>query len=317
MTRADVSELSRLTVCVGHADPLDEPGEPAFAYGSPVLHGAWNQARSAIAAFDPELVVLFGPDHRRAFRSVIPTVAVALSATGRGDRDGPTGAYRVPSELARELAQGLLQRHIDAAVAYRPVLDHGLGLTARDLLGGLDARPVIPVVLNCASPPVVSLARAAEIGQAVGDSLADRPERILFVGSAGLTHDLPGFYPLDDGVDYSEEELGPLFARLREELAVPGRVFDGTWDREFLAGLSRSDRSWLESVGHDIAGRAGNGACESAAWVAAWAAGGEPLETLAYEFYEGFRAGTAVAVSGPAVQLVELAAAQWVPVADA
>ena len=36
----------------------DAPGPAAFAYGSPVIHAAWNQARLAIAGFDPELVVL-------------------------------------------------------------------------------------------------------------------------------------------------------------------------------------------------------------------------------------------------------------------
>ena len=291
----------RLTICLSHADPQETPGPAAFAFGSPLLHGAWDQARQIMAAFDPEIVVLFGPDHRRAFREVIPTVAIALAASGRGDRDSPTGDYQVPADLARDLATSLVERDVDVALAYRPRLDHGFGLTARDLLGGLDARAVIPVFLNAASPPVVTVRRAAAIGRAVGDGLAQRSERILFVGSGGLTHDLPGFYPADDGVDYTEEERLVRIARLSQELRVPGRSFSPTWDSELLAGLAGTGHDWLDAVGHDVAGRAGNGGNEAVTWVAAWAAGGHPLTALAYEFNPAHSSGTGVAVSAHVV----------------
>jgi 2,3-dihydroxyphenylpropionate 1,2-dioxygenase len=295
------SQSARLTICLSHADPQATPGPAAFAFGSPVLHEAWDRARQVVAEFDPELVVLFGPDHRRAFREVIPTVAVALAASGRGDRDGPTGDCQVPSGLARELATGLVERDIDVAVAYHPSLDHGFGLTAQDLLGGLDARAVIPVFLNAASPPVVTLRRAATIGRAVGDTLAPRAERILFVGSGGLTHDLPGFYPLDDGVDYSEEERLIRIGRLSQQLRVPGRSFSSGWDGDLLGGLAGVGDEWLDALGHDVAGRAGNGGNEAVTWVAAWAAGGQGLTRLAYEFNPAQSSGLGVAISSCAV----------------
>jgi 2,3-dihydroxyphenylpropionate 1,2-dioxygenase len=301
MTDAATARPERLTICLSHADPGREAGPSALAAGSKVLSAAWENGRQVVADMDPELVVLFGPDHRRAFREVIPTVAVALAASGRGDRDGPIGEYRVPENLARGLVAALVDQHIDVAVAFHPILDHGFGLTARDLLGGLSARAVIPIFLNCTSPPVVTLRRAAAIGRAVGTILDSRPERILFVGSGGLTHDLPGFYPLDDGVDHTEAERQILYARLNEELRVPGRVFTSAWDTELLDGMSTTDGGWLDHVGRDVNERAGNGGNEAATWVAAWAAGGQPLTTLAYEFDDELCIGSAVAVSAHAL----------------
>jgi 2,3-dihydroxyphenylpropionate 1,2-dioxygenase len=294
MARVDTA---RLTICLSHADPGAVPGSAPFAAGSPVLHDAWDTARHLVRDFNPEIVVFFGTDHRRTFRQVIPTVAVALAASARGDRGGPTGEYRVPSDLSRIVAAGLLEREVDAAIAYHPHLDHAFGLTARDLLGGLSTYPIMPVFLNTASPPLPTLRRAAAIGRAVHEVLVGRCARVLYLGSGGLTHDLPGFYPLDDGIDWSEEERLERNARLNAELKIPGLTFSSEWDRELLAGLAGTDDAWLDSVGRDIAQRGGNGANEAITWVAAWAAGGEPLATLAYEFDDAHSISTAVTAS--------------------
>jgi 2,3-dihydroxyphenylpropionate 1,2-dioxygenase len=292
---------NRLTVCLSHADPQPRPGSTPFATGSAHMHQAWESARQLVFEFDPQLVVLFGTDHRRAFRAVIPTVAVALAASARGDRGGPVGDYLVPPELSRTLATGLVDREIDVAIAYHPQLDHAFGLTARDLLGGLSTYPIVPVFINSASPPVPTLRRAAAIGRAVDAVLNGYGQRILYIGSGGLTHDLPGFYPLDDGIDWPEDERLTRNARLNTELRIPGLTFTSEWDRELLAGLEDTDDAWLSQTGSDVARRGGNGANEALTWVAAWAAGGEALTTLAYEFDETHGLGTAVTASASAV----------------
>ena len=292
---------ARLTICLSHADPQRRPGSAPFATGSPRIHRAWESARQLVSEFDPELVVFFGTDHRRAFRAVIPTVAVALTASARGDRGGPVGDYRVPSDLSRALASGLVDHEIDVAIAYGPKLDHAFGLTSRDLLGGLSTYPILPVFINSASPPIPTLRRAATIGRAVNDVLTSSGQRILYIGSGGLTHDLPGFYPLDDGIDWSEDERLERNARLNAELRIPGLTFTSEWDRELLAGLERTDEAWLSQTGRDVPRRGGNGANEALTWVAAWAAGGEALTTLAYEFDEVHGVGTAVTASTSAL----------------
>ena len=289
--------MARLTVCSSHAIP-PRPGSPEWPLPPmPEIWDAWDEARSIIDAFDPELVVYFGIDHRRAFRTVIPSVAVALAATAGGDRDGPVGRYSVPGDRARELAQWMSDGDIDVAVAHDVVLDHGFGHSARDLLGGIDRRPIVPIFLNSASPPAPSFRRSAAIGDRVGAFFDARPERVLFVGTGGLTHDLPGFYPPDDGAVLSEDERIELYGRLNRELRVPGLAFGPEWDRAFLAGITTTDREWIDDVGTDVARRGGNGANEAVSWVAAWAAGRAPLRVLAHRFDAEFSNGAAVAVS--------------------
>ena len=77
-----------LTVCASHLVTL-----PNAPFGP--VREAVAEAAAAVAAFDPELVVFFGTDHRRAFRDVVPTFAVVLSATALGGllrRAGRAGA---------------------------------------------------------------------------------------------------------------------------------------------------------------------------------------------------------------------------------
>ncbi|MGW6447597.1 DODA-type extradiol aromatic ring-opening family dioxygenase [Lentzea sp. NPDC055074] len=274
---------NRLTVCASHLITL-----PSAPFGP--VREAIATARAAVEAFDPELVVFFGTDHRRAFRAVVPTFAVVLSATAQGDVAGPVGSYDVPSSSGRALVADLVEGEFDIATAYSAALDHAFGHTTRDLLGSISAKPVLPVFVNCASPPHATFRRAASLGRRVGEFFADR--RVLYVGSGGLAHDLPGFREAETGVVLSEEErqewIRSVNARARAEGTV--RELVRAWDEEFLAGVGGSAWEWLDSIGVDLVERGGNGAAECLTWTAAWAAGGQPLRTLAHEFDTSGRA---------------------------
>ncbi|MEV6715800.1 hypothetical protein AB0M48_27605 [Lentzea sp. NPDC051208] len=274
---------NRLTVCASHLITL-----PSAPFGP--VREAIGAARDAVTAFDPELVVFFGTDHRRAFRSVVPTFAVVLEATAQGDVAGPAGSYDVPSALGRALVADLVAHEFDIATAYSAALDHAFGHTARDLLGSVDAKPVLPVFVNCASPPHATFRRAAALGRRVGEFFADR--RVLYVGSGGLAHDLPGFREPETGVVLTEDERQQWIKDVNERARREGTVRElvREWDEEFLAGIGGTSWDWLDSIGADLVDRAGNGAAECLTWTAAWAAGGRPLTTLAHEFDAGGRA---------------------------
>ncbi|MET9226490.1 hypothetical protein [Lentzea sp. NPDC003310] len=279
---------TRLTVCASHLITL-----PSAPHGP--VREAIGTARDAVTAFDPDLVVFFGTDHRRAFRAVVPTFAVVLSATAQGDVAGPVGAYDVPSDLGRALVADLVAAEFDIATAYEAALDHAFGHTARDLLGSISAKPVLPVFVNCASPPHATFRRAAALGRRVGEFFADR--RVLYVGSGGLAHDLPGFREPETGVVLSEEERQAWIRSVNERARAEGTVRDlvRAWDEAFLAGIGGTSWEWLDSIGVDLVERGGNGAAECLTWTAAWAAGGRPLTTVAHEFDTS---GRAVAMSG-------------------
>ncbi|MGI5506908.1 hypothetical protein [Lentzea sp. CA-135723] len=274
---------NRLTVCASHLITL--PSAPR----GPVRE-AIGAARDAVTEFDPDLVVFFGTDHRRAFRSVVPTFAVVLAATAQGDVAGPVGSYDVPSSLGRSLVADLVAHEFDIATAYEAALDHAFGHTTRDLLGSITAKPVLPIFVNCASPPHATFRRAASLGQQVGAFFADR--RVLYVGSGGLAHDLPGFREPETGVVLTEEERQAWIKDVNERARAEGTVRElvRTWDESFLAGIGGTSWDWLDSIGTDLVERGGNGAAECLTWTAAWAAGGQPLRTLAHEFDTSGRA---------------------------
>lgn len=273
----------RLTVCASHLVTL-----PSAPHGP--VREAIATARKAVEAFDPDLVVMFGTDHRRAFREVVPTFAVVLEATAQGDVAGPVGDYDVPSELGRAVVADLIAHDFDVATAYRAALDHAFGHTARDLLGEINAKPVLPVFVNCASPPHASFRRAASLGRRIGEFLQDR--RVLYVGSGGLAHDLPGFREPETGVALTEEERQAWIKDVNERAKREGTIRElvRTWDEAYLAGVGGTSWEWLDEIGTDLVERGGNGAAECLTWTAAWAAGAQPLTTLAHEFDTNGRA---------------------------
>lgn len=281
-----------LTVCASHLVTL-----PSAPHGP--VREAIETARKAVVAFDPDLVVFFGTDHRRAFREVVPTFAVVLEATAQGDVAGPVGTYDVPSDLGRAVVADLIAHDFDVATAYRAALDHAFGHTARDLLGAIDSKPILPVFINCASPPHASFRRAASLGRRIGSFLADH--RVLYVGSGGLAHDLPGFREPETGVVLSEEERQAWIKSVNEAAAREGTIRElvRTWDEAFLAGVGGTSWEWLDDIGRDLVSRGGNGAAEALTWTAAWAAGGEPLTTLAHEFDRNGRAVVMTAAGPP------------------
>jgi 2,3-dihydroxyphenylpropionate 1,2-dioxygenase len=256
-------------------------------------------ARDAIARFDPDLVVMFGSDHRRAFEPVIPAISVVMSAEGYGDHGSPTGPYLIPSEQAEQLAAYLLDTGFDVAASRGVRLDHGFGETLSDLLGGLDRRPVLPVFINCATPPLMPPRRAVALGSGVQGFLStlDPSTKVLVVGSGGLSHSPPTLEVSSIGLSDAE----------RKRISVEGRAravekIDPAWDAAFLGRLRVADGAWLESVSQDFVDQGGVGANEIRTWLATWAAAGRgPLATLAYEPVEEWITGTGVVCSASAV----------------
>ena len=170
---------ARMVVCASHTPGMlrDKAGEFGHAFRAGV-----TEAAARVAAFAPELVVFFGSDHRRAFVDPVPAIAVMTGAEGMGDLGSATGRYDVPAKIAAELAGRLLMRDFDITVGRNIALDHGFGQTYEQLIGSLPDVPVIPVYINCATPPLGRPGRAFALGRAVGEELAYLDQRVLFVG---------------------------------------------------------------------------------------------------------------------------------------
>jgi 2,3-dihydroxyphenylpropionate 1,2-dioxygenase len=169
---------------IGKNDPLPEVVTRVSA--------AVTDARKFVEAFDPELVVLFAPDHYNGFfYKAMPPFCLATEAHAVGDFGSAAGSLSVDTAAAKALARGVLDRAVDLTVSARMTVDHGFAQPLEVLFGGIDRVPVVPVFVNGVATPLCPVSRIRALGTAVGQAAADLDRRVLFVGSGGLSHDPP------------------------------------------------------------------------------------------------------------------------------
>lgn len=162
------------------------------------IDAAVDGARAFVRDFDPELVVLYAPDHYNGFfYKEMPPFCLATEAHAVGDFGSQSGPLSVDTAAAKTLAQGVLDRGIDLTVSARMIVDHGFVQPLEVLFGGIDAVPVVPIFVNGVATPLGPLSRIRALGTAVGEAAAMLDKRVLFLGSGGLSHDPP--VPVLDG----------------------------------------------------------------------------------------------------------------------
>lgn len=271
------------TPLLGHFDPPQAVLDEVIA-----LQCA---ARERIAAFDPELVVLFSPDHFNGFfYNVMPSFCIGTGARAIGDFGSLAGALNVPFELATECATAVVDDGIDVALSHDMQVDHGMAYPLEHLIGSLTRYPVIPVFINSVARPLPIFKRARLLGEAIGRWACGSGKRVLFIGSGGLSHQPPVPEYADapeqvrkalDGAGYtlSPEERA---ARTSRTIAA-GKAFtedqstlhplNPAWDNGFLDMLETRTYGQLDSVPNDLVSIvAGRSTHEVKAWLAAFAA---------------------------------------------
>lgn len=285
-TKGDAGLGPRIEVaCLSHSPAMTN--DPA---GAQEFRRAGARVAAAAAAFAPDLVVYFGPDHRRAMTELLPCFTIAEAAQGFGDWETSTQDYDVPADHAQALGKFLLDADIDIAMAGNLRLDHGFSLTMEQVFGSLGKVPVIPVVINCIGQPMARMRRVAALGSAVGDYLRQtlsNGEKVLILGSGGLSHSPPNLEPGFSDATPEQRKLMMLAAR------------DGVaeqWDGDFLRRLE-NDWEGLATLDDAVLARGGTGGAEIRTWVAATFAGRAALETLAYEPVPGWFTGMGVAAT--------------------
>ena len=254
------------------------------------MKGALDGAREAVEDYDPEIVVVFAPDHYNGFfYRLMPPFCIGAAARTVGDYDTASGPLDVPRDLAFACAEAAMADDVDVAVSLDMQLDHGTAQPLEWLLGGLTARPVVPVFINSVAAPLGPLRRAHRLGAAIGRHLASLDRRVLVIGSGGLSHDPPvptlatasgsTWDRIVGGVPPTDEQRD---ARRSAVIAAGQASADGSsdrhplnpaWDRRLLALL---DEGRLDEVAGwsnaRITADGGNSAHEIRTWIAAFAA---------------------------------------------
>jgi 2,3-dihydroxyphenylpropionate 1,2-dioxygenase len=273
--------------CLSHSPLLDtteQDQELVLDVGA-----ALSAARDFAAAFRPDVVVIFVPDHYNGFfYRLMPPFCLGLAATTVGDYASLAGALDVPAGLVSECAQYVLDQGIDLAFSFRMELDHATAQPLRELFGTLDAKPVIPVFINSAAPPFGPVSRVRRLGAAIGGFFAGRDERVLLVGSGGLSHD-PPVPDLDTAPPEVAERLvsGRPLTEAEAERKYAGAIAEGVrqaagtsdrlalspqWDAGFLDLLAGGALADLDAWSNAGIAAHGCGAHEIRTWIAAYSA---------------------------------------------
>lgn len=322
--------MSAAVLTMSHTPLLHHVEAPADV--SREIDEAFTAARKFVTDFDPQLVVTFAPDHYNGFfYDTMPPFCVGLRAYGLGDYDTLTGELDVPGETAEELVRAIFADDVDVTMSRKMGLDHGAVQPLEILYGALDAVPTIPVFINGVAAPFAPMRRVRALGQAIGRWAAGRDERILFLGSGGLSHDPPVPQWASAPEEVREKMLldgrnpTPEARAARQQRVIDAahdfaagrasiRDLNPDWDRTFMRACAEHDIAAFDAYSvEEMTRDAGNSSHEVRTWVAAHAAmgaacggdpagGGTPYET-AYEYYRPIReyiAGFGVLASHPA-----------------
>jgi 2,3-dihydroxyphenylpropionate 1,2-dioxygenase len=273
--------------CMSHSPLLNLPGPSQDLLDS--IESAIAETRQFVTAFDPELVVIFSPDHYNGFfYKAMPPFCIGTAAQGVGDYGTHAGPLDVPGDIATDCAKAVLESGIDVAISASMDVDHGTVQPLQKLFGDATARPVIPIFINSVATPLGPLRRVRALGTAVGAYLATLGKRVLVVGSGGLSHD-PPVPTLATAPPAALERIvhgRPMTTEQRQarQVAVidaarafaagegPLQPLNPDWDQAFLELLDANRLTEVDAWSNAwIAQEAGNSAHEIRTWVAAFA----------------------------------------------
>lgn len=303
-------------ICASHTPLMDHVAADVDVDAA-VRH-CFRDLSADVAAFDPELILLFAPDHFKGFfYELLPPFTVGVRATCIGDYDIGAGDLDVPEALALDCIRELHRQNVDAAMSYRMRVDHGFAQPLVLLGEEVDRYPVIPIHVNCAGPPLPPFWRVRQLGEAIGNWAGRLGKRVLILGSGGLSHD-PPIPKLGKVAPHIEERLiANHIPSMEERREREQQNFDTAralargegdalplspeWDRAFMRSLGEGNLGVLDDVPDDeITKVAGCGGHEVRAWVAAHAAlaalGPITSEMLFYQDIAEWNAGMAIVV---------------------
>ncbi|MTD53008.1 DODA-type extradiol aromatic ring-opening family dioxygenase [Amycolatopsis pithecellobii] len=256
-----------------------------------------ERVRHAVDTLAPDAIVVIGPDHFHGnFYDVMPPFVLGVEhAAGFGDFDSAEGPLPVAGQLAWSVHNGLTDAGFDLALSYSLTVDHGIVQTYEMLTGG-SKRPMVPIVVNTAAPPLPSPHRCVALGHALGEALrsADFPGRVLVASSGGLSHWLPSNDPREltgerrEALIHGRADVRAFAAarepRVRAMGGDPGARVNTEWDGWFLDRLSANDAEAVAALGHEkLEDLAGSGGHEVRCWLIGQVAAGAPLVWTSYE----------------------------------
>lgn len=226
------------------------------------LFTSFDLARDWIVEQEPDAMVVIYNDHiDQFFLDAWPTFSIGTGAEfpiadeGWGPREFPP----VPGhpELARHIANYMVDNGVDLTVCHEQVVDHGI-LSPLPLIDQGWAFPIVPIAFNVIWDPRPSPKRAWEFGQKLGEAIRSFGDaRVVVVGTGGLSHHL----------------TGTTFGQI-----------DPIWDLEFLRLIDEEPESLIDYTLDQFAELGGEHSVEVIQWMAMRAAIGDAHMTFKYYY---------------------------------
>ena len=246
-----------------HAPMMSADKESAPPDQAERFFGGLDKVKQQLADTKPQAIVFMTGEHfTNFFLENMPQIAIGLGEGFQGPLEKwlkiPKTIVPGDPELARHLMDETVAAGFQPALSYKLKADHGF-MTVYYELDPEMRLPMVPVVLNCTTPPLMTLRQSYDFGVALGDAIRSYPalDRVALVAGGGLSHFV------------GEPRVGDI---------------DEEFDRWFLRQLESGDLGELFDLPNDELAVAGNGTGEVRAWVAAaGAARDRKARTLAYE----------------------------------
>jgi len=238
----------------------EETPEVCASYAARIAAGFANlKGRLDRARID--LLIIVGDDQTEVFSGAcVPALAVfvgeqasgttSISWIGQKPEDNHI-TIKNDTKAAKRVVRELVKRGFDPAFCeeLRPLgkpaagLGHAFSRIARVMALDQSGLPTIPVFLNGYHPPQPTGQRCYEIGLALRDMFADRPERVALYASGGLSH-----CPVGSRAGWIDEPLDRwILERIeRGESAALQNLF--TFDSDTLRSGTGEIRSWITAA---------------------------------------------------------------------
>lgn len=230
---------------------------PSIAFAYDAGHGQRPEWKSLFDAYAPvrqwlndiqadTLIVVYN-DHLNNFQfDNYPSFALGTGNLHRvfGEGKEPRALPPVPghSDLAWQLARGLLDQEFDPSLCLDMALDHGV----MSVLPLFDAPPwrmrVVPLAVNVVLEPMPTPKRCWKLGVALASTVQTMPgdERVVVLSTGGLSHQLHG------------ESFGAT---------------NPAWDQRFLDMLEHDPLSLADITHDELIERGGAESVEMMVWL--------------------------------------------------
>ncbi len=253
-----------------------------------------ESARVAIHAYNPDVCVIFFPDHYNTFSyRLMPQICIGVKAQTIGDYGTKIFNLNVPEKLALNGVEALMEAGFDPALSYDMQVDHAVAQPLSILFDNPSAIPVIPIFINAAAEPLAPFGRSWDLGVAFGQYLNSLGKRVLIMGSGGLSHD-PPIPRMHNASEQQRQRLiiGNLGMPSDNEMARQAQVsqfgrdfaekggkeigihdLNPDWDNQFMDMMTRGDEAAVKALAnYEIKQAAGGAAHEVRVWSAAFGA---------------------------------------------